>query len=556
MADVRTLGIGERDWQRLLRYSPALKFFRDDPITFLEGIKQIENIQVELETDKTARKLVARINKPLTPFQRLLVGAKISEEITGGNPVKLIDASGKELIWDKTNWKALKKLPEKVLPTLSSDDLKVLRKNLAYVENSTQLRYRSGEFLEKFKNFLMDYDEKFHGKFPSKEELALRISKGGKVGVDLLKEAVKIRETLAKRGVPQSVINIFDNIIDDLNKQGISLKTAENVAENMQKVVEEVKKVSPKLGEVAGSLLKKWWGAIVIGAGIGGYLLYNFLFGDKEQKEKKKELDFEIPDFMDLAQVKNEYRKWANYFARASALAEALYMNEIRNAQTQIALAQYYHQFAYNQYLASLNPDPVEVAKINTYVHTIAGLSENERLKLQRDLLKGHILAQVRGIKFADPQQYLAFANAELPDLDSQIEQYIKEVDNFLKLKLKPLEKKLAMYNDLSKYFFKKSVDYAVQIENPANLYNFSVLQSQEIRKQLDKMKEDTDEIEQIKKDLLSPKLDRDNLKAIRMKIRKLKGEKIEIIEGEKEGKEGEKGKEKEEKKEEEKFGF
>jgi hypothetical protein len=530
MGEIRTLIIGEKDWQRLLRYSPALKFFRDDLISFAEEIKAIENIQVELEYDKTTKKLVARANKHLTPFQRLLVGAKISEEITGGNPVKLVDASGKELIWDKTNWKALKKLPEKVLPSLSKDDLKFLRKSLAYVENSTQLRYRSEQIFEKFANSLINYDEKLHGKIPTGEELVQHISKGGKVGADLLKEAEKIKETLAKRGVPQSALKLFDEAIEILKKQGISPETAEKVGENMQKVVEEIKKVSPKTGEVAGSLLKKWWGAIVVGASIGGYLLYNFLFGDKEPKEKeKKELDFEIPDFMELAQVQNEYRKWANYFARASANAEALYMQEIREAQRQIALAQLYHQFAYNQYLASLNPDPVEVAKINTFVHMIAGLSENERLKLQKDLLKGHILAQVRGLKFADPQQYLAFADASLPDLESQIEQYIKEVNNFLKLRLKPIEKKLAMYNDLAKYFFKKSVDYAVEIENPANLYNFAVIQSQKTREAL---KKEINKVKEIEAYIKDPNLisDKETLQAIEKKIRIWRGEPVKIV--------------------------
>jgi hypothetical protein len=548
MAEARTLIIGEKDWQRLLRYSPTLKFFRDDLVSFVEEIKAIENIQVELEYDKATKKLVARVNKRLTPFQRLLVGAKISEEITGGNPVKLVDASGKELIWDKTNWKALKKLPEKVLPPLSKDDLKSLRKNLAYVENSTQLRYRSEQILEKLKDKLINYDEKLHGKIPTGEELVQHISKGGKVGVDLLKEAEKIRETLAKRGVPQSVLKPFDEAIEILKKQGVSLETAEKVAENMQKVLEEVNKVSPKTGELTRSLLKKWWGAIAIGVGIGGYLLYNFLFGDKEPKGKgKKELDFEVPDFVELAQVQNEYRKWANYFARASALAENLYMQELQKAQRQIALAQLYHQYAYNQYLASLNPDPVEVAKINTYVHIIAGLSESERLKLQKDLLKGHILAQVRGLKFADPQQYLAFADASLPDLESQIEQYIKEVHNFLKLRLKPIEKKLAMYNDLAKYFFKKSVDYAVQIENPANLYNFAVLQSQKIREKLKENKSRAEEIE-LFKEILSSNPDKETLKAIEEKIKMWEGQPVRIVKEEE--KEEEKQKKGEEQKE------
>ena len=548
MGEVRTLAIGEKDWQRLLRYSPTLKFFRDDLVSFVGEIKAIENIQVELEYDKTEKKIVARANKHLTPFQRLLVGAKISEEITGGNPVKLVDASGKELIWDKTDWKALKKLPEKVLPSLSKEDLKVLRKSLAYVENSTQLRYRSEQILEKFANSLINFDEKLHGKIPTSEELIQHISKGGKVGTDLIKEAEKIRETLAKKGAPQSALKLFDEAVEFLKKQGVSLETAEKVGENMQKVVEEIKKVSPKAGEVAGSLLKKWWGAIIIGASIGGYLLHNFLFGSKEPKEKeKKELDFEIPDFVEIAQVKNEYRKWANYFARASATAEALYMQEIREAQLQIALAQLYHQFAYNQYLASLNPDPVEVAKINTYVHMIAGLSGSERLKLQKDLLKGHIIAQTRGLKFADPQQYLAFADASLPDLESQIEQYIKEVDNFLKLRLKPIEKKLAMYNDLAKYFFKKSVDYAVQIEEPANLYNFAVRQGQEVRKKLEEEKGKAKEIEQYIK---NPSLiaDKETLQAIKEKIKRWKGEPVIIVEeGEEEGKEEEKEQKKEE---------
>jgi hypothetical protein len=539
MSEVRTLIIGEKDWQRLLRFSPSLKFFRDDPISFAEEIKAIENIQVELAYDKEARKLVARVNKHLTPFQRLLIGAKISEEITDGNPVKLVDASGKELIWDKTNWKALKKLPEKVLPSLSKDDLKFLRKNLAYVENSTQLRHRGEQILEKFANSLINYDEKLHGKIPSSEELIQYISKGGKVGADLLKEAEKIRETLAKRGASQSALKLFDEAIEILRKQGISLETAEKVGENMQKILEEVKKASPKAEGVIKSLLKKWWGSIIIGASIGGYLLYNFLFGDKELKGKeKKELDFEIPDFVEIAQVQNEYRKWANYFARASANAEALYMQELREAQRQIAFAQLYHQFAYNQYLASLNPDPVEVAKINTFVHMIAGLSEKERLKLQKDLLKGHILAQVRGLKFADPQQYLAFADASLPDLESQIEQYIKEVDNFLKLRLKPLEKKLAMYNELAKYFFKKSVDYAVQIEEPAKLYNFAVLQSQKIRKALEEEMQKIRDIEARKKELEKPP-DKETLQAIEKKIRVWEGEPVEIVEEEEKKEEG-----------------
>jgi hypothetical protein len=554
MADIRTLTIGEKDWQRLLRYSPTLKFFRDDLVSFVEEIKSIENIQVELEYDKATKKLVARANKHLTPFQRLVVGAKISEEITGGNPVKLVDASGKELIWDKTNWKALKKLPEKVLPPISKDDLKVLRKSLAYVDNSTQLRYRSEQILEKLKDKLINYDEKLHGKIPTGEELVQHISKGEKFGADLLKEAEKIRETLVKRGVPQSVLKLFDEGIEFLKKQGVSLETAEKVGENMQKVLEEAEKVSPKIGEIAKNLLKKWWGEIVIGVGIGGYLLYNFLFGDKEPKEKekqkekeKKELDFEVPEFFEIAQVKNEYRKWANFYAKASALAENLYMQEVREAQMQIALAQYYHQFAYNQYLSALNPDPVEVAKINTYVHMIAGLSENERLKLQKDLLKGHILAQVRGLKFADPQQYLTFANAELPDLESQIEQYIKEVDNFLKLRLKPIEKKLAMYNDLAKYFFKKSVDYAVQIENPANLYNFAVRQAQEINKELKKEKNKVQNIESAIKDLQSAH-DKETLEAIKKKIKIWRGETVRIVKEEEEKKEEEKEKEEKEK--------
>jgi len=500
-----------------------------------------------LEYDKEIRKLVSKVDKHLTPFQRLLVGAKISEEITGGNPVKLVDASGKELIWDKTNWKALKKLPEKVVPPIEEKDLKALKKVLAYINNSTQLSERGKIILEKFKDNLINYDEIKHGKIPTPEEFLKYISKGEKYGVDLLKEAEKIRETLVKRGVSPSAIKYFDEAIEILRKQGISLETAEKVGENMQKVVEEVKKASPKAGEIVKSLLKSIWGPIVIGIGIGGYLLYNFLSGDKEPKEKekeKKELDFKIPDFMDLAQVHNEYRKWANFYARASALAENLYMQEVREAQRQIALAQLYHQFAYNQYLASLNPDPVEVAKINTYVHTIAGLSGNERLKLQKDLLKGHILAQVRGLKFADPQQYLAFADASFPDLESQIEQYIKEVDNFLKLRLKPIEKKLAMYNDLAKYFLKKSVDYAVQIENPANLYNFTVLQRQEIRKAGEKEKNEVQNIESEIEKLLSTS-DKETLEAIEKKIRMWEGETVIIVEEEE--------KKEEEKKEEQK---
>jgi len=548
MGEWRTLTIGEADWQRLLRYSPALKFFRDDLISFVKEIKEIEEVEYVLEYDKEARKLVAKVNKELTPFQRLLVGAKISEEITGGNPVIITDASGKKLIWDKTDWKALKKLPEKVLPPLPKDELKMVRESLAYVKNSTQLRERSKIVLEKFKNDLINFDEKKYGKIPTPEELLKHISKGEIYGEDLLREAEKIREILAKRGASPSALKIFDEAIEILRKHGVSPETAEKVRENIQKVVEEINKVSPKEGEVAKKLLKKWWGTIVIGVGAGGYLLYNFLFGDKEPKEKeKKELNFEIPDFMDLAQVKNEYRKWANYFARASATAEALYMQEIREAQMQIALAQLYHQFAYNQYLASLNPDPVEVAKINTYVHMIAGLSGSERLKLQKDLLKGHIIAQTRGLKFADPQQYLAFADASLPDLESQIEQYIKEVDNFLKLRLKPIEKKLAMYNDLAKYFFKKAVDYAVQIENPANLYNFAVLQGQEIRKKLKEEKEKAEEIEQYIK---NPSLiaDKETLKALEEKIKVWKGEPVVIVEeGEEEGREEEKEQKKEE---------
>jgi hypothetical protein len=555
MGEERTLIIGEADWKRLLRYSPTLKFFRDDLVSFAEEIKAIENIQVELEYDKATKKLVARANKHLTPFQRLIVGAKISEEITGGNPVNLVDASGKELIWEETNWKALKKLPEKVLPPLQENELKEIRKSLAYVKKSTQLTKRSEEILEKFKDKLIVFDEKLHGKIPTAEDIIKHISKGEKYGIDLLKEAEKIRETLAKRGAPPSSLKIFDEAIEILRKLGVSPETAEQVRENMQKVVEEINKVSPKAGEVAKKLLKNWWGGIIVGASIGGYLLYNFLFGDKEPEEKekekeKKELDFKIPDFMDLAQVKNEYRKWANFYARASAHAENQYMQEIREAQFQIALAQYYHQFAYNQYLASLNPDPVEVAKINTYVNIIAGLSENERLKLQKDLLKGHILAQVRGLKFADPQQYLAFADASLPDLESQIDQYIKEVDNFLKLRLKPIEKKLAMYNDLAKYFFKKSVDYAVQIENPANLYNFAVFQGQEIRKKLSEKIKNAEEIESYIKDpsLIS---DKETLKAIKDKMKIWRGEPVMIVEEEEEVKKEEEEKKEEQEKEE-----
>jgi len=429
-----TIHISEKDVLEMIKHNPYYAHYKQfDPARYLSELQELENIKVDVDIQRGKNlKRVVRVDKELTGFQKSLLAVKLSKEVMDNESFILQDKT--------TSLKVPKlgKVPElkRILPALPTE---------------AKDFFQQLDVLDDFK------------KVEAMKELYL--AQAEKYGID----AKHLKELFKE-------VNVSAVKQDVLRDTGI-----QNVQANVQE----------RKGKIWQALKSRWYYLPIVGGMLS--LIYNLLTGEEDNQLKKLALPEELPEGEPIPP--NLYKVYADTYARLAGLAEREYFNTIREAQRQIFLAQMYHQYAMNKYLQAYNPDIYTLNRILLYADMQYNLSASEKQKLIEKLLKGSIVAKARGIEVSNVPEYLKYSDVEMPDLDRSIREYTKTVSEFLSYNLKPIEKKLNLYHNLSSAFMKKAVDFAVKYQYPAVLENQANKLKEEYQKRINELAREVEEL-------------------------------------------------------------
>jgi len=473
-----TIHISEKDVLELIKHNPYYAHYKQfDPARYTLELQELENLKVDIDIQRGKNlKRVVRVDKELTGFQKSLLAVKLSKEVMNNESF---------ILQDKTSTLKVPKLgkvPElkKILPALPPE-AKDFFQQIDVLDDFKKV--------ETMREVYITQAEKYGVEAKYLKELFKEANISAfhkKVGTKKLEKAY---EEYAKKMIEEGRSVAREDILKDTKKLEEVFEGYKGKLEGI-KIGEEAQIPSGK-GRILQALKSRWYYFPIVGGVL--YLIYSLLTGEDDNQLKKLALPEELPQGEPIPP--NLYKIYADAYARLAGLAEREYFNTIREAQRQIFLAQMYHQYAMNKYLQAYNPDIYTVNRILLYADMQYNLPYSERQKLIEKLLKGSIIAKARGIEVANVAEYLKYSDIEMPDLDRSIREYTKTVSEFLSYNLKPIEKRLNLYQNLSSAFMKKAVDFAVKYQYPVVLENQANKLKEEYQKRIAELSREVEEL-------------------------------------------------------------